>query len=79
MDYKYIKNKIKEIFEQHGIMMANFEEIKVDSSIVFISILCCIEEEFDIYIPENMISLNLLQNFEELINYIYDEKNKTNE
>lgn len=71
-----IEKRIREIMEKHGIDSEKTNSRDIES-IRYIMIICEIEREFDIYIPDEMIDANLLDNLDALSSYIYETKSQT--
>ena len=78
--YMVIKNKVIEIFELNGFYLPIAEEIEDDinimeydiSSLEFISIIIRFEEELGIRIPDEVLTIELFQSFNALVEFIYD-------
>ena len=74
--YMVIKNKVIEIFELNGFYLPIAEEIEDDinimeydiSSLEFIRF----EEELGIRIPDEVLTIELFQSFNALVEFLYD-------
>lgn len=78
--YMVIKNKVIEIFELNGFYLPitvkkeddfNIMEYEI-SSLEFISIIIQFEEEFRIRIPDEVLTIELFQSFNALVEFLYD-------
>ena len=77
MNTQYM-NKIVEVLEQNGIYISDDwdEELEFDS-ITFISTIVCLEEAFDIDVPDDLLTLENFRTFKQYFNNIENIMLKT--
>lgn len=65
-----IHERMIKLFEQVGIDITEKDYYKNIDSIVYISLIVSIENEFNIEIPEDMLNKNIIENYSYLEEYI---------
>ena len=70
MDMSTVKNKINQIMQQNGVQNSDSQI----NSITYISIICDIEEFFNIVLPDELLNRNILKNSDVVANYIIEHK-----
>lgn len=75
MQKEEFKEKMYQIFEEAGVEAKEKYEIEA-SSLQYITIITCIEDEFEIELPDEFLAYNGLQNPEEFIDRVYTLKYK---
>lgn len=74
-----LRTRIVKVFEENGIMIDDFDTILEFDSLTFISIIVCLENEFNIIFPDdffskiNMMSINM---YCEMINKLMHKEDK---
>ena len=80
MEYEEVRNKTKKILEICGFEINgdnwSIENMNEMDSILYISTLVELENNFNIEFPEYVLQNNILESMEGLCNLIYDSVNK---
>ncbi len=72
-----IKNKMINILRQNGIIVFEENEVIEMNSLMFISLIVNIEEEFEIEVPDDYLNLNQLNCLSDFVILISSIKNET--
>lgn len=67
-----MKEKLLEIFSDCGIYIEDENEELKFSSLTFITVIVQIEQQFDIYVPDEYLNMELLKCFSDFIRMISD-------
>ncbi len=66
-----IENKIRKILDENGIYIADNLDEKLDlDSITFISVIVCLENEFEVDIPDDYLSMDKFMTFKNYVDNI---------
>ena len=71
-----VKRIIEEILNDNGINVSNKITISEMDSIVYMTIIVEIEQQFDIVLPDSVLTSNVLENLDELSDLIVQLKCK---
>ena len=71
MTKKEFDDRIKEIFEEAGVLVKDACEIEA-SSLQYIMVVTTIEEEFGIELPDEFLAFSAVQNMQEFIDRVYE-------
>lgn len=72
-----IKGKLMKIFNDNGVVVISEDEIIDVDSLIYISIIVEIEEEFEIVVPDEYLITNQLTCLSEYIELVDNNINKT--